>query len=301
MKIQDRINSRLGRLRKEVDLISANKINIDQLETLCINLGPQRNLSTLMAALMALHPDAQVLNHAGQRILKDARLNFLAKGDAATFRKFLKYALHISKSGKRGAFGGSILLAHSFDEKYEVRKKYQKRYGNIVIKDEVKLLFWKDSLRVGSHLRSKQIDLEKVFAENQYLKFTMPVRYPLDIMRSTIDKNYRRLYDQLNDNSSEEESLTAILDEMLWFCTLAKQFPNRFFYYFAHSFDRKTLTQLAGFLQLNLDEQWMKDCLVVFQYNQPYTHDPSIIDFYQQEIKRKFIRFPEFQKGLEGF
>ena len=71
---------------------------------LCLFLGPYRNLTTLTASTLFLHPNCQVLNHASTRIFGDQRIDFFANYSDATFDAFLRYAIHISQSGARGQY-----------------------------------------------------------------------------------------------------------------------------------------------------------------------------------------------------
>ena len=47
-----------------------------RLRTVGLILGPYRNLTTLTASVLSLHPECQALNHAGPRLLK-GRLDFI--------------------------------------------------------------------------------------------------------------------------------------------------------------------------------------------------------------------------------
>ena len=51
--------------------------NIEDIKTACVFLGPYRNLTTLTASVLALHPRCQMLNHAGGRIFSESELNFI--------------------------------------------------------------------------------------------------------------------------------------------------------------------------------------------------------------------------------
>jgi hypothetical protein len=64
----------LNALGKERGLWRCSDISTEQVKTVCLALGPYRNLTT---SLLFLHPTCQVLNHGGQRILGDRRLDWL--------------------------------------------------------------------------------------------------------------------------------------------------------------------------------------------------------------------------------
>ena len=75
-KIQKTVRLFLLRLSKSRDLAAARNVSIDDVRTVCLFLGPYRNLTTLTASILFLHPNCQVLNHAANRIFHDRRTDF---------------------------------------------------------------------------------------------------------------------------------------------------------------------------------------------------------------------------------
>ena len=69
------------------------------LKTVGLILGPYRNLTTLTAAVLSLHPNTQVLNHAGTRLLTGRR-NFVEHADEAHLDRFVDTALGASTEGR---------------------------------------------------------------------------------------------------------------------------------------------------------------------------------------------------------
>jgi hypothetical protein len=106
---------------------SIRETDIARLRSVCILLGPYRNLSTLTASTLHLHPNCQALNHAGRRVLSHDRRNFLADYSARKFKAFCRFALAASQGGQRGRYGGSINLSHAF-ERPAMKTVYAKRY-----------------------------------------------------------------------------------------------------------------------------------------------------------------------------
>lgn len=88
----------------------------NNLKTACFALGPYRNLTTLTAALLFLHPRCQVPNHGSDRILPNPDVNFLIEYGTEKFDAFVRYAIELSAEGTRGRHGGSIMLSHAFDD-----------------------------------------------------------------------------------------------------------------------------------------------------------------------------------------
>jgi hypothetical protein len=117
-------------------------ITPEQLESMCILLGPYRNLTTLTCSVLSLHPQCVVLNHAGFRTLRNARLNFLADYSPDKFREFVRYAGFASRGGVRGTYGGDIRLSHAFDRESmrQAQASLQRSAAG-----PARCLVWKDS------------------------------------------------------------------------------------------------------------------------------------------------------------
>jgi len=115
-----------------------------KMTTVCLILGPYRNLTTLTASCLALHPNVQVLNH--YRKLHDTSYNFLVNYSDENFETFINKGLRICNSNKSiPGVGGVITASHAF--KHEVmRKTYEERYGTSVKNsDNIQCLVWKES------------------------------------------------------------------------------------------------------------------------------------------------------------
>ena len=65
------------RLNDVIDLRESRYLDIQDIESVCLTLGPYRNLTTLTASVLYLHPNCQVLNHAGNRIYGKRKIDFL--------------------------------------------------------------------------------------------------------------------------------------------------------------------------------------------------------------------------------
>ena len=65
------------RLTDVIDLRTSRYLDIQDIESVCLTLGPYRNLTTLTASVLFLHPNCQVLNHAGIRIYGNRQIDFL--------------------------------------------------------------------------------------------------------------------------------------------------------------------------------------------------------------------------------
>jgi hypothetical protein len=287
------------RIRKELDLLACKGRDLDRIDTVCLALGPYRNLTTLSAAVLFLHPHCQVLNHGGVRIFGDRRLDFLADYSDRRFETFLRYAIHISRSGRRGDYGGSILHSHAFDQDRAITRSCNSDHERL--KKDIRCLFWKESLRTSNHLRSCGVDLDQLFARNSRLRFFLPVRNPLDCAASHLNTKHVNLFEGLNKGSSQEKIVEAILEELLWVEDLRVQHPDRFFVFFEHGFDRETVIAMARFLKLEPQVDWCRQVLDAFQIKSGYSHPAELLDCYRRQVEAKFSRHPSFAGNLLRF
>ncbi len=285
---------------KEYDLLLARSVETEAIETVCLALGPYRNLTTLTASLLFLHPDCHVLNHAGKRIFGDQRLDFIGNYSAERFERFVQYALLICRKGRRGNYGGSITHSHAFADNEKMRRFWRKSRVNLVNGDG-KALFWKESLRTSNRMRRSKPDLDSVFKENHKLKFLMPVRNPMDCAASNFKTGHSRIFADNDASAHVENTLKAVLDEFIWFKELEVRHPDRFFYYFENDDREDTLARMADFLGLEATQGWIADSLQVFEINPGYEHPDGLVSVYREYVERKFSGFPDFAARLLRF
>ena len=264
---------------------------IDDLKSLGMFLGPYRNLTTLTASVLFLHPECQVLNHAGGRIFHRSDVNFLQDYSDEKFRKFCRFAMEISQSGKRGGYGGSILLSHAFANHGEMQRIYKRRYGARLLKHDVKSLIWKESERVSRFIRDQQIDLPGLIGKNPRIKFLLPIRNPLDCSQSILRVGMAKFYPGIKPDVFS--ILDVVLGEIKWFVGYAKQFPEHFFYFYQNSVDEVTLRALERFLGITHDERWLRDSLRVYGLKKSYDHDSMLKDYFSKQVARLFESYPD--------
>lgn len=264
-------------------------------------MGPYRNLTTITGAVLALHPHCQVLNHAGERILNRRRLDFFRFQNPATFDAFTRYAVQISRGGRRGDYGGSITLSHAFANSPKLRETYHAAYGASMVKDEIHSLFWKESLEVANHIRNHGINVGHLLHENAGLRFLLPVRNPLDCAVSNLKTGHVSRFSGLDVRAPIERVVLAILDEFRWCLELRDGHPDRFLSIFAHEFTPSTLRGLARFLELDADEGWCESSIEVFESKGQYHHSDSLREFYANAVRERFSGYPEFAGQLLVF
>ena len=270
-----------------------------RIRSACIFLGPYRNLTTLTAAVLSLHPTCQVLNHAGFRIFEEDRLNFLREYTDGRFRRFLQYVVDESQGGRGGDDGGAITHSHAFRSE-RVRDAYRGRFGSSLLKDRVECVVWKESLGVSNYLRNQNIDLDKLLAANKQLRFLLPIRNPLDCAVSNCKTGHAKRF--ANTNAEDpHDVLRAILEEIKWFRHWSRKHPNRFFAYCQFEMDPVCLQKLSEFLSIECDSRWVRDALSCFQLTPSYEHDSDFVALFQRLLDEFSEIDPEFAEKLRRF
>ena len=275
-------------------------IDTSAIRTVCCALGPYRNLTTLTASILALHPDCRVLNHGGKKVFNDPHVDFLTNPSRRGLDLFVRYALFLSRRRRRGGSGGSITASHAF-ERSAMRQAYVSRYGKNRNKRRPVCLFWKESQMLTNVLRRCDTDLGALLERHEPLRFLMPVRNPLDCAHSNMKTGHVSHLPSVDGSSSFDQVLGAILEELRWFLDLRKRYPDRFFCYFQNAFDTTLLQTLAAFLCLPADRQWMTAVEEAYSVKSPYRHAPARMATYQGLVDKLFAPYPEEQRALRGF
>ena len=269
-----------------------------RLQSVCIFLGPYRNLTTLTAALLSLHPKCQVLNHSGFRILEERQLNFFADPSVACFRRFLQYIVTESQRGSRGDDGGSITLSHAFGSEL-LRDTYRARHGEHLEKHN-ECYVWKESLAVTNYLRSNNIDLAALFDRNPCVRFLLPIRHPIDCAISNAKTGHGKRFDQV-ESQDPASILNAVIREVAWFRAQAARYPERFFSFCQYEFNAELLRQVARFLRIEADERWVRDALKCYELKPSYDHSPDLLASFRSSVEQQFVDDPDFKQRLLRF
>ena len=277
--------------------ISADRY--EQIRSACIFLGPYRNLTTLTAAMLSLHPTCQVLNHSGFRIFEEGDLNFLRSYSESRFRRFLQYVIDESQGGKGGDDGGAITLSHAFRSE-TVRDAYQTRFGTSLIKDQVECVVWKESLGVSNCLKDNQIDIDALLQANSQIRFLLPIRNPMDCAVSNCKTGHAKRFRNTNADDPHDV-LRAIVDEIRWFRSWARKYPDRFFSYCQFEMDADCLRSFAEFLGLECDEQWLTDVVRCFQLTPSYDHAPDFVATFERLLVDFAQEDPDYAEKMRRF
>jgi hypothetical protein len=288
--------------RRIRELAPESELTPEQLDSVCILLGPFRNLTTLTCAVLGLHPNCAVLNHAGLRILPNSRLNFLADGSPERFREFVRYAGFASRTGSGGPYGGDIRLSHAYEfEPTQQAESMLRELG----RGPTASLVWKDSQRVTNYLRSAQVDVRRLMQRNEKLRFLLPIRNPIDCAISNLRTGHFHFFlrPQLSAESPLEDVVAAVLDEIEWFIALrdGSGQPERFFLYFEHEMSREVLERMLAFLALPRDQRYLDAAAAAFRTARPRRKEQAVIDRYAEQVSRKFERQPQLRDELLKF
>lgn len=273
------------------------------LKTVCLFLGPNRNLTTLTGSVLALHPNCQVLSHAGMRVLPVEELNFLHGYSEEKFKRFCQFALVMSQNGDKGSFGGSVVMTHAFRNHKVMRRAFRKRYGRQLIKDRIDCLVWKEAHRVDDFIAENNVDLSAVLQKNEKLRLLMPVRNPLDIALSFSKKaGMRRNFFSELEAKDTRPLLDSILDKMLRAVRLQKKFPERVMIFFEDDIRPDLFPRMAKFLNLDPEAHWLRDAQACFDV-QPsgYKVPDSLKEYYAARVRELFTDIPEAQARFNQY
>jgi hypothetical protein len=266
------------------------------LNTMCIFLGPYRNLTTLTASVLSLHESCQVLNHSGDAVFADPRLNFIVDYSDRKFHRFCRFAMTESSSSGDRNEKGSIQRSHAF-RRQAMRETYERRHGEQEGHRRIRCLVWKESLRVSNLLREQGIPVEELLRANSKLRFLMPVRNPLDCAVSNCETGMNSLFSNLHEQDLSA-TLDAIMAEFAWFRGLQQRWPERFFAYCQNEFNRDLLVRLAAFLEIAADEDWISDSLQCYQLKASYEHSAEAKSRYHSLVQKHFDDDAEFAGRL---
>lgn len=299
-KVKTAIDSAKSLLVDRIDLWKSKSLDISECQSVCLALGPYRNLTTLTAATLFLHPSCQVLNHAGMRIYGNSEVDFLSRYSSHTLDRFVQYAIQISGKGNRGNRGGAITHSHAFDAKYGM-KEIQEKLAPEKLKQNIQCLFWKESLKTSNLIREKNIDLAAIFSQDSRLRFLLPIRNPMDCAQSNLNTGHANLFASVNGEASMADMTKAVLDEIYWFAEWKSRFPDRFFYFFEHEISEDMLKNMAKFLELHPDPTWLEGALAAMKTKPGYLHSGELLEEYKNYVLDKFSNFPEISGKLLKF
>ena len=301
VKLKTIRNAPVKMLRHQWLRFASRSTDISEVRTVCLAVGPYRNLTTLTASLCGLHPNCQALNHGGNQILRDRRLNFLEDYSDERFDAFTRFAVYVSANSRKGVqWGGSIVGSHAF-KREAMRNAYAERFGDGLVKEHVHSVFWKESLRTSNLLRHENVDLGAMFARNDKLRFLYPVRNPLACALSNIKVGHVRLFDGLGRDATLHQVIAAVLREFAWLLDQHDRWPDRFFYFFENDDIERVALDLAAFLRVEPDPRWVDGVKQAYQVESAYDFDGDTLDYYAAQVRTQFAARPEIMDRLLAF
>ena len=257
-------------------------------------LGPYRNLTTLTASVLALHPHVQVLNHAGRRLLKDPAIDFVNGG---SWERFRETALDESRGGSAGLHGGSITLSHAF-EVPTIRAAYRRRFGTSMMRRRVDTLVWKDSLVLSRAIRRSGASITELLDRCDGLRFLVPIRHPIDCAVSCVLYGHGKLY---TPDVSVVGVMSGVLRELAWVRAVQRAAPRRVLVFWEYEFGPAVLERIARFLALDDDERWLADASRCFEVNKSYEHPEGLVARYVAKVRELFEDDRPFATKLMRF
>ena len=289
------------RLYDWYNLRKSKNIDTQKVQTICLILGPYRNLTTLFSSIVFLHPNCQVLNHAGSRIYGNKSVDFLSNHSSKTIENFIRFSIEISSKGERGSYGGSITFSHAFESR-TIKDLYSNNFKQKMKKNNsTKSLIWKESLHNTNIIRSDKFDLSGIIKKEKKLRFILPIRNPLDCTLSNIKTGHASILNGIGEKSTSFDVLEKIIDEIHWFILNEKKYPSRFFYFFENDISEKLFIDIAHFLKVYPNQNWITNAKKGFIVRSKYEHNDNFVRFYKKLFYKKFSEFPLVLKKLQSF
>jgi hypothetical protein len=252
----DMADDDIAALARSPELLSEEEAAVaGNIRTILIPLGPYRNLTTLIGAILSLHPQAVVLNHAAARLLDHVSIDFLARPTRDAQRRFLAVGVRLLQGGKPGDHGGSILKSHVFGDP-AMRALYRERYGRRLLKPDARLLYWKDSQRIENHLRKDGISLPELCDRLDNVKFLLPIRNPIDCAKSNLRTGLWRRIPGVQ-RPDFEELLIRILLSFKWTMTHPVLTAGRLLVIWQFDLLTTGLADLCRFCDIDVDDSWI--------------------------------------------
>lgn len=267
--------------------------DINKVSNLVLFVGPYRNLTTYLAANIALHPSCDVLNHAGIRVFANEKINFLSQYTDEKFEQFLQFFNYACQFGYKGIRGGNVVYSHAFETNPALKKAYQNKDES----SEKNCLIWKESHLVTNLLIKNKTDYEKILS-NDKIKFLFPVRNPLDCANSNIKTGKYKLFG--NGTKAElKDVMNKIFEHYLFFLTLEKKYPSKVYFIYENEINPQSISALCSFLNVSEEKKWKETMLSNFKINTSYSHSAELLNWTNNTLEQKFNDYPDFLAKLK--
>jgi hypothetical protein len=279
-------------------LSQAELARADAIKTVVMPLGPYRNLTTMTGALFAFHPQAVVLNHAGDRLL-GSRFDPLDDLGAARWRSFKAVSLRLLQGGRRSSFGGAVTHSHAF-RGTPLAGLYAERFGDTLLKPGATAMLWKDSMRITNRFLDERPSVEALLGANPEALFLFPVRNPMDCARSNLSTgHWKHLVGKSEANF--DAVLARILVVLRWFRERERAMPDRFMSYTEAELDAAFPARFAAFCRLPSSPTWLEDAPRSIEVAERAEHPKERRDLYARLVDETFAGDPDMRARLERF
>lgn len=265
--------------------------------TVCVFLGPYRNLTTLTATALHFHPNVQVLEH-GIRDMEGDAFKFLSSEGSMDFQTFVAKALRLSKQPTIMG-GGPITNTFTFGSDLVIGEVERLGLSDRP-KGDIRCLAWKESMRVSVGLIHMVVDWDKLFEDNGRLRFLLPIRSPIDCAISNSRQAKWVLFDGINDNDARMV-LRGVLAQHAWFIGLQHRFPGRFFRFYEYDMGEGMLRWLAEFLSIPWDGEWAESATRIWDIKRPYRVSEEFLCYYHAMVNLHFSAWPAEAERMEYF
>ncbi len=272
---------------------------VSNLNTIILPLGPFRNLTTLIGAILSLHPQAIVLNHAASRLFQYPEVDFLRDCTAEKQRNFLEVCVRLLQGGEGGERGGSILKAHAFLDYPVMKELYHKRYGDQMLKADARVLYWKDSQRIQNHININSDGIERVVQSFDNVKFILPIRNPIHCAKSNLRTKHWK-YIVPGEKIDFETILHRILVNIRWAYTHQSLGKDRLLMIWEPELTSKSLVRICKFCKIVIDEQWIDDISSNVNVRERCA-TPEESKIYEKLVELEFKHLPEIYDRLISF
>jgi len=268
----------------------------DRLRTVTVMLGPYRNLTTITASTLSLHPRCVVLNHS-HRDVKRSGANFLRGRADVRFRRFCHGALEVSKARA----GGAINRSHAFTTSEFLRRRFSEVRERRAPDEPVDALVWKESHKATNDLRRGPYELGELLDRLPALRFLQPIRNPLDCALSYAGRPGRLRLLGLPRGVDPSRVLEMILEHHAWFLEQEKRFPERLLHFVEDEVGEDLARRLQAFLELEPEGEWIRDFVEAFQVRPGgYFYSAEILDTYHELLDRLFQPWSELRERLRA-
>jgi hypothetical protein len=266
-------------------------------QTLALFLGPYRNLTTLTAAVLGLHPECVVFNHGFVRVVRHRSLAPFAPVGSPGFDRFLRFAVAAATEGRQGSYGGTIEASHAHER--STMQQAQQR-ARALPAGAPRVVVWKDSMRITNHLRTIGQPPAKLAHRNPRVRFVLPIRNPLDCARSNAATRHGR-YLAAGRHRSAEALIEPIVREIRIFQDAANLRPGSFFSFVEGDDARKTFAALAEHLGLDAHDAWLDLVELSWDVGSTYDRDAGLEARYRTAVAYHLEPYPELRDRLLAF